>query len=334
MNITSRMNHREFAQLFSHPVFLLVVLTLISLFSLTIGVKEFSLLQALGNHDEHLKLLMISRLPRLFSILVSGASLSVAGLIMQTISSNKFVSPTTAGTMEWCKFGVMLAMLYFGNASSFMKMSVAFVSALAGTLLFMQVLNRMKVKNAMVVPLVGMMMGNLIGSITSFVAYRFDLMQNLSSWLQGSFALVIKGRYELLYIGIPFFVVAYLYANKFTIASMGESAAQNLGVNYKLVSTIGLMIVAFITSSVVVTIGSIPFVGLIIPNLVAMYRGDNVRSTLFETAIAGAMFVLVCDIIGRVVLFPYEVSISVVISILGSLVFLMVLQRRKANGQI
>lgn len=314
-------------------LFLFTVLIALSLLSIMIGSKDFSLQQALAMKGEDFQLLLISRLPRLVSILVTGASLSLAGLVMQTISSNKFVSPSTAGTMEWCKFGVMLSILFFGQQSSLIKMSVAFITALLGTILFMQIIQRMKIKNAMVVPLMGMMLGNLVGAITSFVAYRYDIIQNMSSWLQGSFSLIIKGRYELLYIGIPFFILAYAYANKFTIAGMGESMANNLGVNYKLVTTVGLMIVAFITSSVVVTVGSIPFVGLIIPNMVAMYRGDNVKRILFDAAMAGAIFVLICDIIGRLIIFPYEISISVVISIIGSVIFLTMLYRRKTYAQ-
>lgn len=309
------------------------VLIALSLLSIMIGSKDFSLHNAINLQGDDFQLLLISRLPRLLSILVTGASLSLAGLVMQTISSNKFVSPSTAGTMEWCKFGVMLSILLFGQQSSFVKMGIAFITALLGTIVFMQVVHRMKIKNAMIVPLIGMMLGNLVGAITNFVAYRYDIIQNMSSWLQGSFSLIIKGRYELLYIGIPFFLVAYAFANKFTIAGMGESMASNLGVNYKTVTTIGLMIVAFITSSVVVTVGSIPFVGLIIPNIVAMYRGDNVKRILFDTAMAGAIFVLVCDMVGRVLIFPYEISISVVISVIGSIIFLTMLYRRKTHAR-
>ena len=310
--------------------FWIISMVILSLISISIGVKNFSLIGALQSNREDMFLLVISRLPRLFSVLVTGASLSVAGLVMQTISNNKFVSPSTAGTMEWCKFGVMLAILFFSQHSTWVKMGVAFVCALFGTVLFMQVLNRMRVKNAMIVPLIGMMLGNLVGSLTNFIAYKYDIIQSMSSWLQGNFSLVIKGRYELLYIGIPFFIIAYVFAAKFTITGMGEMMAKNLGVDYRMITTIGLLIVAIITSSVVVTIGSIPFVGLIIPNLVAMYRGDNIKRTLFDTAMAGAMFVLICDIIGRVIIFPYEISISVVISIVGSVIFLIMLYRRNS----
>ena len=320
-------------QVLLHRIFWIILLAVLSMISIMIGVKDFSLRGMFSGNADDINLVLISRIPRLISIIVTGASLSVAGLIMQTITNNKFVSPSTAGTMEWCKFGVMIAILVFGGKSSLVKMGVAFICALFGTLLFMQVLTRLQFKNAIIVPLVGMMMGNVIGSITSFFAYKYDIIQNMSSWLQGNFSLIIKGRYELLYIGIPFFVIAYVYANKFTIAGMGESFSKNLGLNHKRVVMAGMIIVAFITATVVVTVGSIPFLGLIIPNIVAIYKGDNIKNTLFDIALLGSIFILICDILGRIIIYPYEVSISVVVSVVGSIIFLVILFWRNKHGR-
>lgn len=316
--------------LFSRTM-LVTLLVLLSILSLGMGVKEFSIIGFFKGQGDDVSLAVISRIPRLVSILVTGASLSIAGLIMQTITSNKFVSPATAGTMEWCKLGVIAAMLLAGGQSKMIKILFAFIVALAGTMFFMYMLNKIKFKNMILVPLAGMMLGNVVGSITSYFAYKFDIVQNMSSWLQGNFSLVIKGNYELLYIGIPFLCIAYLYANKFTIAGMGDGFATSLGLNHKAIVTIGMVIVAFITSVTVVTIGSIPFIGLIVPNIIAMYKGDNLKNTLFDTAIFGALFVLICDMIGRNILAPYEVSISVVVSIVGSAIFLFLITRKK-NG--
>lgn len=310
----------------------ILILIGVSIFSLTIGVKDFSLAGVLAGNQEDIGLAILSRLPRLFSILVTGASLSIAGLIMQTMTQNKFVSPSTAGTMEWCRLGVLLAIIFFGGQATYQKMIIAFITSLGGTLIFMQVLQRIKFKNAMIVPLVGMMLGSVISSITTFFAYQLDIIQNMSSWLQGNFSLIMKGRYELLYVGVPFLLIAYIYAHKFTIAGMGEEFSKNLGLNHKQIVMIGLTIVAVITSTVVVTVGSIPFIGLIIPNVIAIMKGDNLKNTLADTAIIGALFVLISDMIGRTLLFPYEISISVIVSVVGSGLFLLLLFWRKKNG--
>ena len=302
-------------------IFLIIILVILSIVSLLTGVQKFTLENLLLGKET--QLLIISRIPRLVSILVTGASLGIAGIIVQTISSNKFVSPSTIGTMDWAKFGIMISLIFLGDKSTLLKMTVAFIFALFGTMLFMKVLSKMKIKNVVMIPLIGIMLGNVVNSITGFVAYKFDLIQNIGSWMQGNFALVVKGRYELIYIGIPFLVLAYIYTDKFTIVGIGKDFSANLGLNREKITFIGLIIVSVITASIVVT-----YVGLIIPNIVSIYKGDNMKKSLPDTAILGALFVLICDIAGRIVMYPYEVSISVIMSIVGSLIFLILIFRR------
>ncbi len=257
--------------------YLVIALIILSIWSLFLGVKDISLLDLFRLDESQMQVLLVSRLPRLVSIIIAGVSMSVCGLIMQQLTRNKFVSPTTAGTLDSARLGIMVAMILFTSATMLQKVFIAFIFALAGTLIFMKILERIKFKNTIFIPLVGLMFGNIIGSLTTFFAYRFDLIQNMSAWLQGNFALIIKGQYELLYISIPLLIVAYVFANRFTIAGMGEDFSVNLGLNYKQVVNVGLVIVAAITAVVVLTVGMIPFLGLIIPNIVTIFQGDNLR---------------------------------------------------------
>jgi len=311
---------------------LTAALFILGILSIVIGVKDFSLAGVLSGNNNDLHILLVSRLPRLLSIIITGAGLSISGQIMQTITGNRFVSPSTAGTMEWCKFGILISIILAGGQSKILKILLAFVIAFLGNLLFVYIVQRIKYKNTVLVPLVGMMLGSVVSSLTMFMAYRYDLIQNISSWLQGGFSLIIKGNFELLYLGFPLVIIAYMYAGKFTVAGMGESFATNLGVSYKKIINIGLLIVSLLTTTIVVTVGSIAFVGLIIPNLVSMYRGDNLKYTLVDTAILGSLFLLACDIIGRIIIYPYEVSISVVVSILGSIIFLFIIFSKKGKA--
>lgn len=306
---------------------MLIVLSIASIF---IGVKDISLMDIVHWDQDKMQVVFISRLPRLISIIVAGVSLSISGLIMQQLSRNKFVSPTTAGTMDSAKLGVLVSLMLFTTASPLEKMLVAFVFALAGTFLFMQILKRIKFKDAIFIPLVGIMFGNIISSVTTFFAYKYDLIQNINSWLQGDFSMIMKGRYEILYLSIPLVIIAFLYANRFTVAGMGEDFAANLGMNYNRVLNIGLVIVSLISALVVLTVGMIPFLGLIIPNIVSVYRGDNLKNSLPHTALLGAVFVLACDILGRVVIYPYEISIGLTVGVIGSGIFLYLLMRRNA----
>ncbi|MEC1957475.1 petrobactin ABC transporter permease YclN [Bacillus subtilis] len=310
--------------------YLFILLIILAVTSVFIGVEDLSPLDLFDLSKQEASTLFASRLPRLISIVIAGLSMSICGLIMQQISRNKFVSPTTAGTMDWARLGILISLLLFTSASPLIKMLVAFVFALAGNFLFMKILERIKFNDTIFIPLVGLMLGNLVSSIATFIAYKYDLIQNVSSWLQGDFSLVVKGRYELLYLSIPLVIIAYVYADKFTLAGMGESFSVNLGLKYKRVVNIGLIIVSLITSLVILTVGMLPFLGLIIPNIVSIYRGDNLKSSLPHTALLGAVFVLFCDILGRIIIFPYEISIGLMVGIIGSGIFLFMLLRRKA----
>lgn len=314
-----------------HLFLILIILSIISLF---IGNTNISLSEVLRFEmtDTQIQVFLVSRIPRLMSILIAGASLSIAGLIMQKLSQNPFVSPTTAGTMESAKLGILISLLLFSSSGLLVKMALAFGFSLLGTFIFMKILSHIRYKDIIFVPLVGLMFGGIIASIETFIAYKYDLIQNISSWLLGDFSMVMAGRYELLYLSIPLMIIAYLYANQFAIAGMGEDFAKNLGLKYYQVINIGLAIVAMITATVILTVGMIPFLGLIVPNIVSIYKGDNLRETLPYTALLGAIIILICDIVGRVVIAPAEVPISVTVGILGSTLFAWLLFKKASTA--
>lgn len=312
--------------------YLLITLIILSFASVFIGVSNVTPLDIFSLTDKQKEILLISRLPRLLSILIAGASMSIAGLIMQQLSKNKFVSPTTAGTLDSARLGVLVALMVFTAASPLQKMAVSFAFALAGTFIFMKILERIKFKDPVFIPLVGLMFGSIISSIATFFAYRNDLIQNMTSWMQGDFSMIMSGNYELMLISVPTLIIAYFYANQFTIAGMGEEFSKNLGLNYRQVVNIGLVLTALITSSVVLSIGIIPFLGLIIPNIVTIYQGDNLKGNILHTALLGALFVLACDVIGRVIIYPYEIPINLTVGVIGSGVFIYMLLRRRKYG--
>ncbi|WP_181154004.1 ABC transporter permease [Haemophilus haemolyticus] len=306
-------------------IFLLILLSVISLF---LGVSSVTMRGLFNLEDSQWQIFLDSRVPRLVSILIAGASLSICGLVMQQLSRNRFVSPTTAGTMDSVRLGILLAILFFPGASMLLKTAIAVLVSFIGSLLFMSILSRLKFKDTIFVPLVGMMFGNVISSITAFIAYQQDLLQNLSGWLQGDFSLVMSGRYELLYFSLPMLIISYLFAQRFSIVGMGKDFATNLGLNYNQVLYIGLLIVSTVSSIIIVSVGVIPFLGLIIPNLVTLYLGDNLKKILSHTALLGAVFVLFCDILGRCLIYPYEISINAVVGVMGSGIFLYFLLKR------
>ena len=173
----------------------------------------------------------------------------------------------------------------------------------------------------------------VIGGITNYLAYQFEMTQALSTWLVGHFSLVVRGRFELVYLAVPLVILAFVFANHFNIVGMGKDFSKNLGVHYNLVLFAGLSIAAMITASVVVVVGSISYIGLIVPNVVAMFKGDRIRGTLVDTALFGAIFVLGCDMIARVVIAPYELPIELIVGIIGSVLFIGLLLYRLRHGR-
>ncbi len=310
-------------------IYIFILLVILSMVSLFTGVHDIALMDIISGNAEAINIMMLTRVPRLVSIITAGMAMSIGGVIMQQISNNKFVSPTTAATMDSAKLGALVSMILFSSAGLSEKMIISFAFSLAGTFIFMKILKKVKVKNAIFIPLVGIMVGNVIGSITDFFAYKYNLVQNMSSFLQGDFSMISKGNYELLFVTVPLLIIAFMYANKFTIIGMGEDISKNLGLNFTRISNIGVTIVALMSALVVITVGSIPFVGLIVPNIVSIFRGDNLSKNIGITSVFGAVFLLACDIIGRIIISPYEVPISLTVGVIGSVVFLYLIFRGK-----
>lgn len=307
-----------------------IVLSFISLFIGAIDIKPSDLLDW---DSDKTQIFLMSRVPRLMAIILAGAGMGISGLIMQSLSRNKFVSPTTSGTLDAAKLGIVVSMIFFTSVGYMEKIFFSFTFALIGMMIFMRLLESIKFKDVIFVPLIGIMYGNIIGAISTFLAYEADVLQSVDTFFLGSFTLVVSGRYELLYVAVPAIFLAYLYANKFTVAGMGEDFAKNLGLSYRTVLNLGLVLVAIISTTVVLTVGIIPFLGLIVPNLVSLYMGDNLRKTIPHTIFLGAAFLLMCDILSRLIVYPFEIPVNTTVAVIGSAIFLVMLFRGKAYAK-
>ncbi|PTF99531.1 iron ABC transporter permease [Staphylococcus chromogenes] len=310
---------------------LLALLTILTVCSLFIGVSSVPITALFHLNENQLNVLFASRIPRTVSILIAGSTLALAGLIMQQMMQNKFVSPTTAGTMEWAKLGILISLIFFPTEHILLKLLFAVLLSVAGTFLFVQMVHRIRFKDVIFVPLIGIMLGGIVSSFTTFIALKTNAVQSLGNWMTGNFAVITSGRYEVLYLSIPLLILTYVFANQFTIAGMGRDFSKNLGVNYDVIMNIGLFITATITALVVVTVGTLPFLGLIVPNIVSMFKGDHLKNALPHTVMLGAMFVTFSDIVGRVVVYPYEINIGLTIGIFGTVIFILMLMKGRRH---
>lgn len=312
-----------------------VALMALAMASLAVGVSDVSwnTLWSRSEDDLVAQVLMYSRVPRTLALVLAGSAMAVAGLLMQMLARNHFVEPSTVGTVESATLGMLVCILWAPDWPVMAKMGVAALFALAGTGLFIGALSRIRLRTAWIVPLVGLILAGVIEAGTTFLAYQHDMIQSLRAWSNGDFSAVVEGRYEMLYLSLAVTVVACLAADRFTVAGLGESFATNLGLNYKALVWQGLIVVALVTACIVVTVGSIPFVGLIVPNVVRLLVGDNVRRSVLWVAAAGAGLTLACDLVGRLVIAPYEIPVGTVMGVVGSALFLAILLRqRKREG--
>jgi iron complex transport system permease protein len=314
-------------------ILLVGALAVLMLTSLFIGVGPVSLAALFGEGQSAtaLKLLVASRIPRTLAVALTGASVGVAALIMQMLFRNRFVEPSTAGTVEAASLGLVLVALFAPTLPPLAKMAVAACFALAATFLFLRLAARIPARSSLVVPLAGMMLGGVLNAMAVFLAYRYDLLQSLASWTNGDFSGVLRGRYELLWIGFALACLAYLAADRFTVAGLGEAFTTNLGLDYRRIVALGLVIVSLTSATAVVTVGAVPFLGLIVANMASMTVGDNLRRALPLTAFGGADFLLACDMGGRLIRFPYEIPVGTMVGVFGSAIFLVLILNRRAG---
>ncbi|MBY8978018.1 iron chelate uptake ABC transporter family permease subunit [Rhodobacteraceae bacterium NNCM2] len=305
-------------------VILIAALAALSIF---IGAADVSG-GRLWSDPDALSLLLDSRVPRTLALILAGISTAIAGMIMQILAQNRFVEPSTVGTVESATLGLLVVTLFAPHAPVLVRMLAAAIVALGGTMLFLKILRTVPLRSPLIAPLIGIALAGVIGSITSFIAWRTDLMQAMNAWTTGDFSVVLSGRYELLWVSAALTLVAWIAADKFSVAGLGEDTATSLGLSHRKVMMLGLTIVAGVTASVIVTVGVIPFLGLIAPNVVSLAMGDNLRRALPAVALLGAGLTLACDIFGRIVVHPYELPIGVTMGVLGAIVFLYLLLRR------
>ncbi|MDN5719300.1 MULTISPECIES: ABC transporter permease [unclassified Corynebacterium] len=271
----------------------------------------------------------ITRVPRTIALALAGAAMAMCGLVMQLLTQNKFVEPTTTGTTEWAGLGLILTMVMIPGASLLTRMVGAIIFALVGTIVFFLFLQRVTLKSSLIVPIVGIMLGAVVGSVSSYVALKTDMLQQLGIWFAGSFTGVVRGRYELLFIVLVVLVLIFIAADRFTVAGLGKDIATNVGLNYRRVLFLGILMIAVVSGVVTVVVGNLPFLGLIVPNIVSMFRGDNLRSNLPWVAMLGMWILIICDIIARTVIMPFEVPVSLILGILGAVVFVFLLVRSR-----
>ncbi|MGX1696467.1 ABC transporter permease [Microbacterium keratanolyticum] len=317
----------RFAGRLFDPALLIGILVVAGLLVLSLFTGVYDLSAEGGS-----EMFAITRVPRTIALVLAGAAMAMAGLVMQLLTQNRFVEPTTTGTTEWAGLGLLTVMVLMPQAPIVVRMIGAIIAAFIGTMVFFLFLRRVSLRSSLIVPIVGIMLGAVVGSVSTFFALQANALQNLGVWFAGSFTSVLRGQYEMLWIVAIVAVIVFIVADRFTVAGLGEEIATNVGLDYNKVILLGTALIAIVTGVVTVVVGALPFLGLIVPNIVSLIRGDDLRSNLPWVCLAGIAIVTVCDLIGRTIIAPFEVPVSLILGVVGAIVFVGLLLRQRARG--
>ncbi|EPY12252.1 transport system permease [Paenibacillus alvei A6-6i-x] len=314
-------NHNK---LWTKPfIFAIIVVIILGIISLFTGVYD------IRGQEDGMEMFFITRVPRTAALMLTGAAMAMAGLVMQLITQNRLVEPTTTGTIEWAGLGLLVVYLLFPAPTLVLRMTGAIAFSFIGTMIFFLFLRRVKLRSSLIVPIIGLMLGAVISAVSTFIGLLFQSTQSIESWFVGSFAAVQIGRYEYLWIIVVVTFLIFMYANRLTLAGLGEDVATSLGVNYNRVVLLGTGLISLAVGIVAAVIGNLPFLGLIVPNIVSMFRGDDLRSNLPWVCVIGMGTITVCDIISRTIIMPFEVPVSLILGIMGAVVFIAILLRQR-----
>ena len=320
----SRPQHFTARKLWTAPFIIAVaVVLLLGIISLFTGVYDIK-----GQADG-MQMFFITRVPRTVALMLTGAAMAMSGLVTQLITQNRLVEPTTTGTIEWAGLGLMFVYLVFPAPSLVLRMAGAIIFSFVGTMVFFLFLRKVKLSSSLIVPIIGMMLGAVVSAFSTFMGLLFRMTQSIEAWFVGSFAPVQVGRYEYLWLIVIVSLLIFLYADRLTLAGLGEDVATSLGVNYNKIVILGTGLISVAVGIVAAVIGNLPFLGLIVPNIVSLYRGDDLKSNLPWVCVLGMGVITLCDIISRTIIMPFEVPVSLILGTTGSIIFIVILLKQR-----
>lgn len=312
--------NRIWTKSFIAAIAVVLALAVISLFT---GVYD------IRGQEDGLEMFFITRVPRTAALMLTGAAMAMSGLVMQLITQNRLVEPTTTGTIEWAGLGLLVVYLIFPAPSLVLRMTGAIIFSFVGTMTFFLFLRTVRLRSSLIVPIIGLMLGAVISAVSTFVGLLFRMTQNIQSWFVGSFASVQIGRYEYLWIIVIVTFMIFIYANRLTLAGLGEDIATSLGVNYNTLIILATGLISLAIGIVATVIGNLPFLGLIVPNIVSMFRGDDLRTNLPWVCLIGMGTITACDILSRTIIMPFELPVSLILGTVGSVVFIIILMKQR-----
>ena len=275
------------------------------------------------------------RLPRICAAVILGGALSVAGFLLQSFFQNPIAGPYVLGISSGAKLVValtMIALLEMGRAISSLGMIVA---AFAGSMLAMGfvLLISCRVKKMSMLVVCGIMIGYICSAITDFVVTFADdsNIVNLHNWSLGSFSGMTWGNVQTMAaVVLLTMVIVFFMSKPISAYQLGETYAQNMGVNIKAFRILLILLSSILSACVTAFAGPISFVGIAVPHIAkSLLKTAKPLLVIPACFLGGAVFCLFCDLIARTVFAPTELSISSVTAVFGAPVVIYIMIRRQ-----
>ncbi|MGQ7365043.1 FecCD family ABC transporter permease [Streptococcus suis] len=271
------------------------------------------------------------RLPRMVAAILVGAAMAQAGAMMQGITRNAIADPGLLGINAGAGLALILGYAIFGSLHYSQILVICLLgSCLAAGLVFGLSYQVQKGYHQLRLILSGAMVASLFSAIGQAITIYFDLSTAVIGWQAGG---LVQVNWKMLAIIAPLIIIglilSQLFSHQLTILSLNETVAKNLGQQTVLMTLILLGIVLLLSAAAVALVGSLSFVGLIIPHFIRMFTGKNYKMLLPLTAFAGASFLIWVDLVCRSINPPAETPISAVISIIGLPCFLWLIRKEK-----
>jgi len=278
------------------------------------------------------------RLPRTIVVWILGGALALAGYLLQTFFHNPIAGPFVLGISSGAKLTVSLVMVFLLGNTAGISSALLIVTAFAGAMLVtgFVLLAARRVHQMSMLVVCGVMIGYICSAITDFVVTFADDADivNLHNWSRGSFSGMAWANLPVMAVVVAVVsVLVFLLAKPMGAYLLGESYAQNLGVNVRALRVWLILLSSVLSACVVAYAGPISFVGIAVPQLIKyLFRSNRPILMIPACFLGGSVFCLLCDLIARTMFAPTELSISTVTAVFGAPVVLWVMMRRRREA--
>lgn len=284
------------------------------------------------------KIIMQIRLPRLLSALILGGALSVSGFLLQTFFANPIAGPYILGISSGAKLLVAVTMVFALQRGIYINSSAMIIASFIGSMLVMGFILIIsgKFRNPSMLIIGGVMTGYICSAVTDIVVAFADdnNIVNLHNWSMGSFSGADMGDVKIMSaIVFSALIISFLFSKPMGAYQLGESYAENIGVNIKLLRISLIILTGILSSCVTAFAGPVSFVGIAVPHIVKLiFRTAKPIIIIPSAFLCGGAFCLLCDLIARTVFAPSELSISSVTALFGAPIVIAVMLKKRKNA--